>query len=185
MSTLHTHMSDCMYTGDEHAAHVHACVRDCVSATVAHVSLCACSVRVLCDVTASNTRDSYTDGESCTLHYTLYTRHVAPARCTHARIHDCVYMGVRLREHVHACVRDCVSATVAHVSLCACSVRVLCDVTASNTRDSCTDGEHCAPGTPALTVRDARCTLHTAHCTLRRMACMLETVSEHDARTLE
>ena len=45
---------------------------------------------------------------------------------------------------------------------CACSVRVLCDVTASNTRDSYTDGEHCAPGTPALTVRDARCTLHTA-----------------------
>ena len=103
----------------------------------------------------------------------------------HTHLSDCMYTGDEHAAHVHACVRDCVSATVAHVSLCACSVCVLCDVTASNTRDSYTDGEHCAPGTPALTVRDARCTLHTAHCTLRRMACMLETVSEHAARTLE
>ena len=85
MSTLHTHLSDCMYTGDEHAAHVHACVRDCVSATVAHVSLCACSVRVLCDVTASNTRDSFTDGdgESCALHSTHGTVHLYAARTLH------------------------------------------------------------------------------------------------------
>ena len=95
MSTLHTHLSDCMYTGDEHAAHVHACVRDCVSATVAHVSLCACSVRVLCDVTASNTRDFYTDGESCTLHSALCTLH-----STHGTLHPHA-------THVHAYMTVC------------------------------------------------------------------------------
>ena len=76
--------------------------------------------------------------------------------CVHA------YMTVCTREHLHthARVRDCVSATVAHVSLCACSVCVLCDVTASNTRESFTDGESCIP---RCTLHSARCTLH-AHC---------------------
>ena len=111
MSTLHAHLGDCMYTGDEHAAHMHA-----------YMTVC-----------------TWEGGSGSTY------------ICVHA------YMTVCTREHLHthARVRDCVSATVAYVSLCACSVRVLCDVTASNTRDSYTDGESCIP----------RCTLHTARCT--------------------
>ena len=126
---------------------------------------------MLWDVTASNTRDSFTDGdgESCALHSTHGTLHAARTlhhmACTrktrrehaahmHAYVTVCTweggsgstyicvhaYMTVCTREHLHthARVRDCVSATVAYVSLCACSVCVLCDVTASNTRDSCT-----------------------------------------------
>ena len=66
---------------------MHAREHDCVSASAAHVSLCACSVRVLSDVTASNTRDSFTDGdgESCALHSTHGTLHAAA--CTHTASH--------------------------------------------------------------------------------------------------
>ena len=95
--------------------------------------------------------------------------------CVHA------YMTVCTREHLHthARVRDCISATVAYVSLCACSARVLCDVTASNTRDSFTDGdgESCA-------LHSTHGTLHAAR-TLHRMACTRKTVSEHAAHTYE
>jgi hypothetical protein len=84
--------------------------------------------------------------------------------------------------HTHARVRDCVSATVAHVSLCACSVRVLSDVTASNTRDSFTDGdgESCALHSTHGTLHAAHGTLHAAR-TLHRMACTRKTRSEHAA----
>jgi hypothetical protein len=137
VSTLHAHLGDCMYTGDEHAAHMHA-----------YMTVC-----------------TWEGGSGSTY------------ICVHA------YRTVCTREHLHthARVRDCVSATVAHVSLCACSVRVLCDVTASNTRDSFTDGdgESCA-------LHSTHGTLHAVptHCTLRHIACMLEIVSEHAARTL-
>ena len=123
MSTLHAHLGDCMYTGDEHAAHMHA-----------YMTVC-----------------TWEGGSGSTY------------ICVHA------YMTVCTREHLHthARVRDCVSATVAYVLLCACSVRVLCDVTASNTRDSFTDGdgESCALHSTHGTLH-----LYAAHCVARCVA---------------
>jgi hypothetical protein len=80
------------------------------------------------------------------------------------------------------CTLEEVHTFFCHVTLCACSVRVLCDVTASNTRDSFTDGdgESCALHSTHGTLHAAHGTLHAAR-TLHRMACTRKTRSEHAA----